>query len=113
MFVVFGVWAALAGAAQLVVALRRRALLGRQGPMLLAGGVSVLFGIAFGTAAAVGHAMLIMLALYAATGGVDFIIQAWLLVATAPSCRRCAPAPQLELTTATDERCLASGSPRL
>ena len=78
--IVFGLWAALAGAAQLVVALRRRALLGRQGPMLLAGGVSVLFGIAFGTAAAVGHAMLIMLALYAATGGVDFIIQAWLLV---------------------------------
>jgi hypothetical protein len=57
-----------------------QALLGRQWPMLLAGGVSVLFGIAFVTAAAVGHTMLIMIALYAATGGVDFTVQAWLLV---------------------------------
>jgi len=55
-FVVFGVWAALAGAAQLVVALRRRAQLGRQWPMLAAGGVSVLFGAAFILMAATGHA---------------------------------------------------------
>ena len=77
MFVVFGVWAALAGAAQLVVALRRRAQLGRQWPMLAAGGVSVLFGAAFILMAATGHAMLVV---YAATGGADFVIQALLLV---------------------------------
>ena len=80
MFVVFGVWAALAGAAQLVVALRRRAQLGRQWPMLAAGGVSVLFGAAFILMAATGHAMLAMLVVYAATGGADFVIQALLLV---------------------------------
>jgi uncharacterized membrane protein HdeD (DUF308 family) len=34
-FVVFGVWAAVSGAAQLVVALRRRAQLGNQWPLLL------------------------------------------------------------------------------
>ena len=38
---VFGVWAAVSGAAQLVVALRRRAQFGRQLPMLLAGGGAV------------------------------------------------------------------------
>jgi uncharacterized membrane protein HdeD (DUF308 family) len=62
-FVVFGVWAAVGGAAQLVVVLRRRAQLGNQWPLL----------------AAVGHPNLSMLAIYAATGGVEFVIQAWLL----------------------------------
>jgi hypothetical protein len=44
---VFGVWAAISGAAQLVVALRRRAQLGNQWPMLLAGGVSMIAGVAY------------------------------------------------------------------
>jgi uncharacterized membrane protein HdeD (DUF308 family) len=79
-FVVFGVWAALAGAAQLVVALHRRAQLGRQWPMLLAGGVSVLFGAAFIFMATAGNAMPAMIVVYAATGGVDFVIEALLLV---------------------------------
>jgi uncharacterized membrane protein HdeD (DUF308 family) len=75
---VFGVWALVSGAAQLVVALRRRAQLGKQWPMRLAGGVSTILGVAF--MASAGHApKLSMLALYAATGGADFIIQAWLL----------------------------------
>jgi uncharacterized membrane protein HdeD (DUF308 family) len=43
---VFGVWAAISGAAQLVVALRRHAQLGNQWPMLLAGGVSIIAGVA-------------------------------------------------------------------
>jgi uncharacterized membrane protein HdeD (DUF308 family) len=46
-FAVFGVWAGVSGAAQLVVVLRRRALLGNQWPLLLANGVSVIGGIAF------------------------------------------------------------------
>ena len=76
---VFGVWALVSGAAQLVVALRRRAQLGKQWPMRLAGGVSTILGVAFIMASA-GHApKLSMLALYAATGGVDFVLQAWLL----------------------------------
>jgi uncharacterized membrane protein HdeD (DUF308 family) len=78
-FAVFGVWAAITGAAQLVVALRRRALLGNQWPLLLANGVSVIGGVAFVIAAAGGEPRLDMLAIYAATGGAEFIIQAWLV----------------------------------
>ena len=76
---VFGVWAAVSGAAQLTTALRRRAQFGRQWPMLLAGGVSVIFGAAFIAMAAGANPMLGMIAIYAATGGTDFIIQAGLL----------------------------------
>jgi uncharacterized membrane protein HdeD (DUF308 family) len=78
-FAVFGVWAAVSGAAQLVVALRRRAQLGNQWPLLLANAVSVIAGIAFIIAAAGGDPKLSMLAIYAATGGIEFVIQAGLL----------------------------------
>jgi len=53
--------------------------MGKQWPMRLAGGVSVVFGIAFILGAAGGHPMLNMVVVYAATGGVDFVIEAWLL----------------------------------
>ena len=76
---VFGVWAALSGAAQLVVALRRRTQLGKQVPMLLAGGVSVIAGVAYLVASAGTDPRLNMLAIYAAAGGIDFVIEAWLL----------------------------------
>jgi uncharacterized membrane protein HdeD (DUF308 family) len=76
---VFGIWAALAGAAQLAVALRRRKVLGKQWPMRLAGGLSVVFGLGFIVAAVTGQPMLNMVAVYAATGGADFVIEAWLL----------------------------------
>ena len=88
---VFGVWAAVSGAAQLFTALRRRAQFGRQWPMLLAGGVSVIFGVAFIVMAAGANPTLSMIALYAATGGIDFVVQAGLLArrrrrpATAPA----------------------------
>jgi uncharacterized membrane protein HdeD (DUF308 family) len=79
-FAVFGAWAALTGAAQLIVALRRRAQLGNQWPLLLANGVSVIGGVAFIVAAVAGdNPNLSMLAIYAATGGTEFVIQAWLL----------------------------------
>jgi uncharacterized membrane protein HdeD (DUF308 family) len=91
-FAVFGAWAALTGAAQLIVALRRRAELGNQWPLLLANGVSVIGGVAFILAAvAADSPNLSMLAIYAATGGIEFVIQAWLLArrrrrpATAPA----------------------------
>jgi hypothetical protein len=62
---------------QLVVALRRRVQLGNQWPLLLANGVSVIGGVAFLiAAAAVGHPKLSMLAIYAATGGIEFVWQA-------------------------------------
>jgi uncharacterized membrane protein HdeD (DUF308 family) len=76
---VFGVWAVLSGAAQLVVALRRRAQLGNQWPLLLAGVGSVGFGIAFVIASTGTEPMLNMLAIYAAGGGIDLLVQAWLL----------------------------------
>ena len=76
---VFGVWAAASGATQLVVVLRRRAL-GNQWPLLLANGVSVIGGVAFVLAAvAANNPKLSMLAIYAATGGAEFTVQAWLL----------------------------------
>ena len=76
---VFGVWALVSGAAQLTVALRRRAQYGLQLPMLLAGGFSLLAGVAFVIASTGTDPMLSMLAIYAATGGVDFVVEAWLL----------------------------------
>lgn len=78
-FAVFGVWAVLSGAAQFIVALRRRAQLGRQWPMLAAGAVSVIVGVAFLVASTGNDPKLRMLAIYAATGGIDFLIEAWLL----------------------------------
>jgi uncharacterized membrane protein HdeD (DUF308 family) len=76
---VFGVWAAVSGAAQLVTALRRRAQFGLQLPMLLAGGVSVLLGVMFIALSTGNDPKLRMLAIYAATGGIDFLIEAYLL----------------------------------
>jgi uncharacterized membrane protein HdeD (DUF308 family) len=77
--VVFGVWALLTGVAQLVVAIRRRAILGRQWPLLLAGAGSTFFGIAFLVMSGGANPKLEMIAVYAAGGGVEFVIQAWLL----------------------------------
>ena len=76
---VFGVWAATSGTAQLVTALRRRAQLGNQWPMLLAGGFSIVAGIAYIILSRGADPKLMPLVLYTATGGVDFVIQAWLL----------------------------------
>jgi hypothetical protein len=47
--------------------------------MLLAGGVSVVLGVVFLVASAAGAPQLGMLAVYAATGAIDFVIQAGLL----------------------------------
>ena len=76
---VFGVWALVGGAAQFVVAVRRRAQLGNQWPMLLAGVGSVGFGIAYVIASTSADPALSKLAIYAAGGGIDFVVQAWLL----------------------------------
>jgi hypothetical protein len=76
---VFGGWASLRGAAPVVLALRRRAKLGGQWLMLLAGVGSVGFGIAFVIASTGTDPMLSMLAIYAGGGGIDFVVQAWLL----------------------------------
>jgi uncharacterized membrane protein HdeD (DUF308 family) len=76
---VFGAWALLTGVAQVVVALRRRMILGKQWPLLLAGVGSTFFGVAFLIMSGAADPKLEMLALYAAGGGIEFVIQAWLL----------------------------------
>jgi uncharacterized membrane protein HdeD (DUF308 family) len=78
-FAVFGVWALLTGVAQLLVAIRRRSILGRQVPLLLAGAGSTIFGIAFLIMSGSDDPELMMIAFYAAGGGLEFVIQAWLL----------------------------------
>ena len=77
--VVLAVWAAVSGAAQIATAVRRRAALGLQWPMLLAGALSVGAGLSFSVTASGANPMLDPLVLYAATGGAFFIIQAALL----------------------------------
>jgi uncharacterized membrane protein HdeD (DUF308 family) len=76
---VFGVWALLTGVAQVVVAVRRRKILGRQWPLLLAGAGSTIFGVAFLVMSGAADPKLRMIAVYAAGGGIEFVIQAWLL----------------------------------
>jgi uncharacterized membrane protein HdeD (DUF308 family) len=77
--VVFGIWAALAGAIQFVVALRRRAQLGNQWPMYVAGGFSIAAGIVYIVLGSGGHPRLMPLVIYTVTGGVEFVVQSWLL----------------------------------
>jgi uncharacterized membrane protein HdeD (DUF308 family) len=76
---VFGVWALLTGVAQIVVAVRRRMILGRQWPLLLAGAGSTFFGVAFLIMSGAADPKLEMIAVYAAGGGLEFVLQAWLL----------------------------------
>ncbi|WP_426702336.1 DUF308 domain-containing protein [Rhodanobacter sp. Col0626] len=87
---VFGAWAVIAGAAQLVLGLRRRGReLGKQWPMLIAGGLSFLVGISYGIRAFGEQPSLAVLSVYATGGGVFFIIQAGLLAWRARQ-QRCA-----------------------
>jgi uncharacterized membrane protein HdeD (DUF308 family) len=77
---VFGGWAVVSGAAQFTVGLRRRGPeLGKQWPMLIAGGLSFLVGISYIVRAAGDQPSLDVLSVYATGGGVFFIVQAILL----------------------------------
>ncbi|MFF3599526.1 DUF308 domain-containing protein [Kitasatospora indigofera] len=77
---VFGVWAVVSGAAQAVVGLRRRGPgLGKQWPMLIAGGLSFLVGVFYNVQALGDAPELDALATYAAAGGGFFLVQAGLL----------------------------------
>jgi uncharacterized membrane protein HdeD (DUF308 family) len=85
---VFGAWAVISGVAQIVVGLRRRSPeLGKQWPMLLAGGLSILAGIGHNTQALADRPKLDILVLYTTAGGVFFIIQACLLARRARQVR--------------------------
>ncbi len=77
---VFGAWAVASGAAQVVVGLRRRGpRLGRQWPMLIAGGLSCVVGVFYTVQAAGDSPSLDVLSVYATGGGVFFLAQAGLL----------------------------------
>ncbi|MEV5652335.1 DUF308 domain-containing protein [Nocardia sp. NPDC052254] len=89
---VFGGWAVISGAAQLVVGVRRRgAALGRQWPTLISGGLSFLVGAFYILQAAGSDPSLDVLSVYATGGGVFFLVQALLLVVK--SHRRTVPEP--------------------
>ncbi|HEY6759146.1 MAG TPA: hypothetical protein VI318_06630 [Baekduia sp.] len=78
--VVWGAWATVTGVAQVVVALQRRAVLGNQWPMLVAGGLSTLVGFFYVGQALGDDPKLSVLSVYAAGGGAFFVIQSALLV---------------------------------
>lgn len=77
---VFGAWAAVTGVAQVVVAVQRRAVLGNQWPMLVAGGLSAIVGLFYIGQALGDDPKLGVLSVYAAGGGAFFVIQSALLV---------------------------------
>lgn len=73
--VVWGAWAVLAGASQLLTGLSRRRL-GGQWPLIFSGGLSVVVGFAFLAQGLQGGASVSSVAGYAAFGGVLFLISA-------------------------------------
>lgn len=73
--IVWGAWAVTAGAVQLAVALRRRAL-GGQWAMILSGGISVLAGAGIASMAGSASASVGTVAGYATLGGIFFVISA-------------------------------------
>ncbi|MEV4512638.1 hypothetical protein AB0K00_27165 [Dactylosporangium sp. NPDC049525] len=72
---VWGVWAVVAGLAQLIVGLIRRPM-GGQWPMIVSGGISVLAGTSFFIQAGASDATLSNLAGYAFLGGIFFLVSA-------------------------------------
>ncbi|GAA2195963.1 DUF308 domain-containing protein [Streptomyces bangladeshensis] len=77
---VFGVWAVVSGAAQVIVGLRRRGPeLGNQWPTLISGALSFLVGLTYNVQAAGDKPSLDVLSVYATGGGVWFVLQALLL----------------------------------
>ncbi|MEU9410341.1 hypothetical protein AB0E08_32290 [Streptomyces sp. NPDC048281] len=71
---VFGVWALLSGAVQLVVAVRRRRTVGAQWPMAVSGGQSVLAGATIAATSASATSSLSTVAGYSAFGAFWFLV---------------------------------------
>lgn len=71
---VFGVWALLSGAIQLVVAIRRRRTVGAQWPMAISGGQSVLAGATIAATSASATSDLSTVAGYSAFGAFWFLV---------------------------------------
>jgi len=73
--VAFGAWAAVSGAIQLALAIRRRAE-GRQAPMIVSGGLSTIAGIGFAVSSGGDTARLSAIAAYMALGALLFLLWA-------------------------------------
>ena len=73
--VVWGVWALVSGAVQLLTALLRRKL-GGQIPLIVSGAISVFAGVAFAAQGAQGAAISAGVGAYALLGGVFFLVAA-------------------------------------
>ncbi|MFF4507812.1 DUF308 domain-containing protein [Streptomyces sp. NPDC001401] len=73
---VFGIWALLSGAIQLVMAIRRRRTVGAQWPMIISGGLSVLAGASFAAMSASATSSLSTLAGYSAFGAFWYLASA-------------------------------------
>ncbi|GAA0925927.1 MULTISPECIES: hypothetical protein [Streptomyces violaceusniger group] len=71
---VFGVWALLSGAVQLIVAIRRRRIVGAQWPMIISGGQSVLAGATVAATSASATSSLSTVAGYSAFGAFWFLV---------------------------------------
>ncbi|MFF4147032.1 DUF308 domain-containing protein [Streptomyces sp. NPDC001698] len=71
---VFGIWALLSGAIQLVVAIRRRRTVGAQWPMVISGGLSVLAGASIAAMSASATSSLSTVAGYSAFGAFWFLV---------------------------------------
>jgi uncharacterized membrane protein HdeD (DUF308 family) len=77
---VFGVWAFVSGAIQLVVALKRRATFGTQWTMLISGGLSMVAGVGLNVLATADTPKLTNLTGYGALGAAFFIAGAVVLI---------------------------------
>ena len=85
--VAFGAWAAVSGAIQLALAIRRHRAQGRQLPLIVSGGLSTIAGIAFIAVSGKDHAHLAMVAGYMALGALLFLLSAVLTPTAAPTGR--------------------------
>jgi uncharacterized membrane protein HdeD (DUF308 family) len=83
----FGAWAAVSGAIQLALALRRHRGQGRQLPLIVSGGLSTIAGIAFIAGSGMNHAHLAMVAGYMALGALLFLLSAVRTPTAAPTGR--------------------------
>ena len=74
---VWGTWAIVSGAVQLIVGLgRRKGAMGGQWPMMLSGGISVLAGASFIMSASASDPKLTSVGGYAVLGGIFFLVSA-------------------------------------
>ena len=85
--VAFGAWAAVSGAIQLALAIRRHRAQGRQLPLIVSGGLSTIAGIAFIAGSGMDHAHLAMVAGYMALGALLFLLSAVRTPTAAPTGR--------------------------